>query len=219
MIVKEPLPIVVLISGNGSNLQAIIKAAEQGLAVDIRAVISNRSDAFGLERARKANIPTHVIPHLQFSNRQVFEDALLQQIDYYQPQLVVLAGFMRRLTADFVKHYRARMINIHPSLLPKYPGLDTHQRALAAKDAQHGVTIHYVNEQVDGGPIICQASLDILTDDTQDSLLPRIHQLEHRLYPLVLEWIAAGRLSLTPLGVMFDGKLINKSGLQLSPQI
>lgn len=185
------LPIVVLISGNGSNLQAIIDAQGQGLDVNICAVISNRPDAFGLGRAKQAGIPAHLIDHTQFSNRAAFETELRAKIDAYQPRLVVLAGFMRRLTPSFVQHYARRMINIHPSLLPKYPGLNTHQRILAAGDTLHGITIHYVTAEVDAGPVICQASLWVQPEDTADSLAQRIHALEHRLYPQVLSWFAA----------------------------
>lgn len=198
------LPIVVLISGNGSNLQAIIDAAAQGLAVDIRAVISNCPDAFGLQRAKQAGIPAHAIAHDQFSNRRAFEQELQTQIDYYHPELVVLAGFMRRLTPEFVQHYAGRMINIHPSLLPKYPGLHTHQRVLQAGDTQHGVSIHFVTDEVDGGPLICQSKLTVLPNDTAESLQQRIHQLEHHLYPQVLAWFADRRVHLTQRGVELD---------------
>lgn len=198
-------PIVVLISGNGSNLQAMIDATSQGLDVDIRAVISNRADAFGLERAKRANIPAHVIDHQQFARRSQFETALRTQIDAYQPQLIALAGFMRRLSAEFVQHYAGKIINIHPSLLPKYPGLDTHRRVLQAQETVHGVTVHYVTAEIDAGPIICQQRLTVNSDDTEISLQQRIHQLEHQLYPQVLVWIAAGRLHLSPSGqVLLD---------------
>jgi phosphoribosylglycinamide formyltransferase 1 len=174
------LSIVILISGHGSNLQAIIDAIRNGLAVEIRAVISNRADAFGLQRAQQAGIPTHVIS----------EEAQLQsQIDAYAPRLIVLAGFMQRLSADFVQHYEGRIINIHPSLLPKYRGLHTHRRVLAAGETLHGVTVHFVTAELDAGPIISQASLTIEPTDTEASLEQRIHTLEHRLYPEVLAQI------------------------------
>ncbi len=185
------LAIVVLISGNGSNLQAIIDAIHQGLDVEIRAVISNRAGAFGLERAKRAGIPARIIDHTQFSHRAAFETALRVQIDAYTPQLVVLAGFMRRLTANFVEHYSQCMINIHPSLLPKYPGLATHQRVLTARDTIHGVTVHYVTAEVDSGPIICQASITVEPDDTAATLEQRIHALEHKLYPQALAKLAS----------------------------
>lgn len=209
MTIGKKLPIVVLISGNGSNLQAIMDAVNQGLAVEIRAVISNRGEAYGLERAQQAGIPNHTIPHDQFSNRTDFEAALTQQIDQYHPHLVVLAGFMRKLTPGFVAHYAGRMINIHPSLLPKYPGLHTHRQVLNAQDPYHGVSIHYVTDEIDGGPLICQVRLEVQSNDTEESLRQRIHALEHRLYPQVLEWIAAGRLQLTADGVLLDNTPIS----------
>lgn len=191
MSVNHPLSIVVLISGNGSNLQAIIDAIRtEKLPVEIRAVISNRRDAYGLQRAQQAGIPAIALAHDAFPNRRAFETALQDQIDRYRPQLIVLAGFMRRLTPEFVARYAGRMINIHPSLLPKYPGLHTHQRVLEARDPYHGVTIHYVTDVVDGGPIIRQGRLAVHPDDTESTLQQRIHALEHRLYPEVLAELA-----------------------------
>ena len=187
------LATVVLISGNGSNLQAIIDAIAKGLAVEIRAVISNRPEAFGLQRAAQVGIPTHVIDHTQGS-RHDFETALSEKINTYAPDLIVLAGFMRRLTPDFVRLYSGRMINIHPSLLPKYPGLHTHRRVLSAGENRHGVTIHYVTDEVDAGPLICQAALNVPPGETEENLEQRIHALEHRLYPQVLSWFAEGLL-------------------------
>lgn len=195
------LPIVVLISGNGSNLQAIIDAAQQDLAVEIRAVISSRSDALGLQRAKQAGIPAHVIKN---------ETGLAELIDSYGPQIIALAGYMRRLSPGFVQHYAGRIINIHPSLLPKYPGLDTHKRVLQAQDRRHGVTIHFVTQEVDAGPIICQAQLNVGPQDNEDTLKARIHALEHKLYPQVLSWLAAGRLQLNSNGrVTLDGEAIH----------
>lgn len=194
------LPIVVLISGNGSNLQAIIDAARRDLAVEVRAVISSRSDAGGLQRAKQAGIPAHVIKN---------ENGLAELIDSYSPKIIVLAGYMRRLSPEFVQHYAGRIINIHPSLLPKYPGLDTHKKVLQAQDKLHGVTIHFVTQEVDAGPIICQAQLNIDAHDTEDTLKTRIHTLEHRLYPQVLSWLAAGRVKLNSNGkVTLDGEVI-----------
>lgn len=208
------MKVVVLISGNGSNLQAIIDATQRGLPINICAVISNCSDAFGLVRAQKAGIPTHFISHQQMTRRE-FENKLRQQINYYQPQLIVLAGFMRKLTPEFVNDYDGRMINIHPSLLPKYPGLNTHQKVISAKDSEHGVTIHYVNAEIDGGPIICQGAIPVLKDDTENTLQQRIHDLEHKLYPQVIEWIAKGRVQLREHQVYFDNKPITKQGVTL----
>ena len=182
--------IVVLISGNGSNLQAIIDAEKAGAPYHVAAVISNHADAFGLQRAERANIPHHVLDHRQYPTRDDFDQALADLIDQYRPQLVVLAGFMRILSNAFVDRFANRLINIHPSLLPKYPGLHTHRRALAAGDHMHGVSIHYVTHELDGGPIIEQAALEILKTDTEASLQQRVHQLEHVLYPSVISTLA-----------------------------
>lgn len=209
------LPIAVLISGNGSNLQAIIDAIQTGLPVEIQAVISNQPEAFGLTRAEKAGIPTHVIPHRAYGTREAFEDALDACLKHYAPTLIVLAGFMRRLTAPFVARHLGAMINIHPSLLPKYPGLDTHARALAAQDTHHGASIHFVTPEVDGGPIICQSTLDIAPDDTPGTLQKRVQVLEHVMYPQVLDWFAHGRLRLADGAVLFDNRPLPPEGVQL----
>lgn len=189
--------IIVLISGNGSNLQAIIDAiVAKKLSAHISAVISNRADAFGLERAKKANIPTHVLINKDFKNNDEYDRALQQCIDQYQPQLIVLAGFMRILGKDFVKHYYGKIINIHPSLLPKYTGLNTHQRVLDAGEKEHGVTIHFVTEDLDSGPIIAQTKLTVEPTDTAEILKQKVHQLEHALYPKVIQQIVDGHLFL-----------------------
>jgi phosphoribosylglycinamide formyltransferase 1 len=190
------LAIVVLLSGHGSNFQAIIDAVQHGLDVQIKAVVSNNSQAYGLERAKKAGIPAHAIDHKQFATRSDFEAALARQIDIYHPDVIVLAGFMRKFTPPFVARYKGKMINIHPSLLPKYPGLNTHERVLQAGETVHGVTIHYVTADVDCGPIIAQADLTIEPGETIESLKKRIHTLEHQLYPQVLSWMAQGLVSL-----------------------
>lgn len=217
---RPPLPIIVLISGSGSNLQAIIDAIAAGqLNAEIRAVISNRADAYGLTRARNAQIPAEVLEHQNFDNREAFDQALMELIDSYQPELVVLAGFMRILTEDFVRHYSGRMLNIHPSLLPKYQGLNTHQRVLDAGDTEHGVSIHYVSSELDGGPIILQAKVSVFADDDKDRLAQRIHQQEHIVYPLVINWVAQGRIQMENDHVLFDGKLITaERQLYKSPQ-
>lgn len=200
------LPIVVLISGNGSNLQAIIDAVHRGeLPAEIRAVISNRPEAFGLERARRAGIPTQVIDHRRFADRESFDAALQSAIDGYHPALVVLAGFMRILTPAFVRHYLGRMLNVHPSLLPAFRGLDTHRRALAAGAAEHGLSIHFVTDELDGGPVIIQQKVPILAGDDVDALAARVRDAEHRLYPRVIRWFAEGRLRLHDHQPMFDG--------------
>jgi len=204
------LPIVVLISGNGSNLQAIIDAIARGeLAADIRAVISNRPGAPGLERARRAGIAAQVVDHRRYASREAFDIVLQNAVDDYRPALVVLAGFMRILTPPLVRHYRGRMLNIHPSLLPEFRGLDTHRRALAAGAAQHGVSIHFVTNELDGGPIVIQKAIPVLPGDDADSLAQRVQAEEHRLYPKVIAWFAAGRLKLNEDNlVIFDGKAL-----------
>lgn len=205
------MSIVVLISGNGSNLQAIIDAG-----IPISAVISNRADAFGLERAQQAAIPTHIISNDDFASRENFDQALLTQIETYQPQLVVLAGFMRILGEHFISHFTGRLINIHPSLLPNYKGLHTHRRVLEAGETEHGISVHYVNSDLDGGPIISQSKLDVDADDTEASLQQRVQSLEHHLYPHTIQLILGGRVQLTQDRVVFDGSPLAKSGIMLN---
>lgn len=183
--------IVVLISGHGSNLQALIDAQQRDElgGGQIVAVFSNRAEAYGLERAQKANIPAEHLSHRDFSEREAFDRALMARIDTYAPDLVVLAGFMRILTPAFVRHFAGKMVNIHPSLLPKYPGLHTHARALEAADSEHGATVHFVTESVDEGPIILQSRVPVLADDTAEKLQQRVHVLEHQLYPRAVRMI------------------------------
>lgn len=200
-----PLPVVILISGTGTNLQAIIDAAARDeLPVEIRAVISNRPHAPGLERARRARIPTQVIDHSAFATRAQFDAALQSAIDALQPQLVVLAGFMRILTPDFVRHYLGRMLNIHPSLLPKYPGLNTHQRVLDAGEREHGASVHFVTGELDGGPLIAQARVPVRADDTVAGLAARVRAREHEIYPSAIRWFAQGRLALRDNSAYLD---------------
>jgi len=188
--------VIVLISGNGSNLQAIIDQIQQGkLRVSLCAVISDRPDAYGLTRAAKAGIPTHVIDYKQYPDRARFNAALQQQIDAYRPDLIVLAGFMRILTAEFVQHYLGKMINIHPSLLPKFQGLHTHRRVLEAGDAEHGASVHYVTPELDSGPVILQGRIPVLAADTPASLQQRVHQVEYQIYPAAIQQIAAGQVT------------------------
>ena len=201
------LPIVVLISGNGSNLQAIIDAVQRGdLPAEVRAVISNRPQAFGLERARRAGIPAEAVDHTRYPDRDGFDAALQTAIDRHRPALVVLAGFMRILTPRFVRHYHGRMLNVHPSLLPAFRGLDTHRRALAAGVKEHGMSIHFVTDELDGGPVIIQQKVPVLPGDDAARLAARVQEQEHRLYPLVIRWFAQGRLKLHDNRIMLDGK-------------
>ncbi len=185
----------VLISGRGSNLQALIDAcAAPDYPAEIVLVVSNAPDVQGLERAARAGIATAVIPHRDFDGRAAFEDALTQTLEAAGAGLVCLAGFMRVLTEGFVGHWRDRLINIHPSLLPAFPGLDTHNRALAAGVKLHGCSVHYVREGVDAGPIIGQAAVPVLDGDTAESLAARVLEAEHRLFPLCLRLVAEGRV-------------------------
>lgn len=203
---RPRLPIVVLISGNGGNLQAIIDAAAAGdLPVEIRVVISNRPAAFGLARARRAGIAAVALDHTQYPDRASFDAALRETIDRYDPRLVVLAGFMRILTPEFVEHYRGRLLNVHPSLLPAFRGLDTHARALAAGVKEHGASIHFVTSELDGGPVVAQQTVAILPGDDSASLAARVQQAEHVLYPRVIGWFAEGRLTLQGNQAMLDG--------------
>jgi len=201
------LRLVVLISGSGSNLQAIIDACAGGsIAAEVAGVISNRPGVYGLERAAKAGIRHEVLDHTHFDGREPFELALIEHIDNYQPDLVVLAGFMRILTPGFVRHYAGRMLNIHPSLLPKFQGLHTHRRALEAGEHEHGASVHFVTEELDGGPVVLQVAVPVLRDDDEDALAARVLAQEHQIYPAVIQWIATSRVRLDPeLGVMFDG--------------
>ena len=205
--------VVVLISGSGSNLQALIDSiAQDGNPARIAAVISNRADAYGLVRAQNAGIQTRVLDHKQFDGREAFDAALVEAIDGFDPQLVVLAGFMRILTPGFVNHYTGRLLNIHPSLLPKYKGLHTHQRALEAGDREHGCSVHFVTEELDGGPLVVQAVVPVESGDTPESLAQRVHSQEHHIYPLAMRWFAEGRLKLGKTGAQLDGKDLPATG-------
>ncbi|AZE68503.1 formyltetrahydrofolate-dependent phosphoribosylglycinamide formyltransferase [Pseudomonas synxantha] len=205
--------VVVLLSGTGSNLQALIDSTRTGDSpVRIAAVISNRSDAYGLQRARNAGIETRSLDHKAFDGREAFDRALIELIDAFEPKLVVLAGFMRILSADFVRHYEGRLLNIHPSLLPKYKGMHTHQRALEAGDSEHGCSVHFVTEELDGGPLVVQAVVPVESGDSAQTLAQRVHTQEHRIYPLAVRWFAEGRLILGHQGALLDGQLLAASG-------
>jgi phosphoribosylglycinamide formyltransferase-1 len=205
MQVQQKLPLVVLVSGSGSNLQAIIDGAAEGLPVEIRAVISNKPDAFGLERARKAGIETRVLENKAFPDREQYDQALGDLIEEFQPGLVILAGFMRILTPALVERFHGRMFNIHPSLLPKYRGLHTHQRVLEEGEQLHGATVHFVTEELDGGPLIIQVTVPVETDDDPDSLGARVLTQEHIIYPTAIRWFAEGRLRMDGAQVIKDG--------------
>jgi phosphoribosylglycinamide formyltransferase-1 len=209
--------LAVLISGSGTNLQAIMDAQKAGtLDAEIAVVFSNRASAAGLERAAQAGITTASLDHRDYPDREQFDQAMIEVLTPYAPDTVVLAGFMRILSAVFVRHYAGRLINIHPSLLPKYRGLNTHARALEACDSEHGCSIHFVTEELDGGPLIAQAPIAVHANDTVDSLSKRVQQREHLLYPQVLQWRAQDRLALTDNGVVLDGKPLPAQGYALA---
>lgn len=207
---RQALPVAVLISGRGSNLQAIIDAVRAGgLAADIRLVLSNRPDAQGLARARAAGLATAVVESAGHADRASYDRALRDRIDASGARLVVLAGFMRVLSPEFVRHYDGRLINIHPSLLPAFTGLHTHRRALAAGVAEHGASVHFVTEELDGGPVILRARVPVAAGDDEHALADRVHQVEHRILPRVIGWFAAGRLRKDGDRVYFDGRPLN----------
>lgn len=198
------LKVAVLISGSGSNLQALIDQQTVG-QYRIVLVLSNIATAFGITRAQKAKIDTVVIPHQDYETRETFETQIIQTLDNVQVDLVVLAGFMRILTPSFIDHYAGRLINIHPSLLPKFKGLDTHARALQSGESEHGASVHYVTAELDGGPIIAQACVPVLPDDTESTLANRVLLIEHQLYAGVVSAIALGRVTRPPL-VLVDNR-------------
>jgi len=205
--------IVVLISGNGSNLQAIIDACEQKkINGTLSAVFSNKADAFGLERARAAGIPAHALTASQFADRAAFDRELMQEIDAYAPDLVVLAGYMRILSPAFVAHYSGRLINIHPSLLPKYPGLHTHRQVLDNGDEEHGTSVHFVTDELDGGPVILQARIPVFAGDDEDDITARVQHQEHAIYPLVVSWFVEERLEMRNNAAWLDGKKLPPQG-------
>ena len=209
---------VVLISGSGSNLQALINAsADASINSHISAVISNRPDAYGIERAKQAGLCTHIVDHTLFATREEFDRELQTIIDQYQPDIVVLAGFMRILTTDFTQHYLGRMLNIHPSLLPKYPGLNTHQRALDSGDKHHGVTVHFVTPTLDDGPNILQAKIDITDNDDAASLAQKIQVQEHLIYPQAVNWLANKQIEMIGNSAYFEGSPLPSQGLEFNP--
>jgi len=214
----RPAPVVILISGRGSNLQAILNETRAGhLPIEVRAVISNSRTAAGLEIAAAAGVTTEVIDHRGFPERAQFDAALMQAIDRYQPQLVILAGFMRILGAEFIRHYAGRLLNIHPSLLPAFKGLDTHARALAAGAREHGASVHLVTNDLDGGPVILQAKVPVLPDDSAETLAARVLAEEHRIYPLAIKWMTEGRLTVRNGQVLLDGSVRPEQGLDPHP--
>jgi phosphoribosylglycinamide formyltransferase-1 len=210
--------LAILISGRGSNMQAFIDACASGeLDASIVLVISNNPDAAGLERAASAGISTCCINHRDFTSREAFDAALVDRLQQQRVDLVILAGFMRILTPVFIEPFAGRLLNIHPSLLPKYPGLNTHQRALDAGDTEAGVTVHFVTPELDGGPPILQATVPIQPEDTADTLAARVIVEEHVIYPMAARWYLEGRLRLTEEGACLDGAVLPPTGAQYSP--
>lgn len=209
--------IAVLISGSGSNLQAIIDAINaQQINGEIVLVISNIADAYGLQRAQQASIPTKVLQHVDYSSREAFDHDLQAAIDESRAELVVLAGFMRILTTEFVEHFAHRMINIHPSLLPKYKGLNTHQRALDAGDSEAGCSVHFVTPELDDGPILVQGVVNIDSTDDAQSLAQKVHRIEHRAYPQAISWICDERLIARDNKLRLDNELLSETGFKLT---
>lgn len=203
--------ILVLASGNGTNLQALIDASrERDFPGQIVAVGCNQPRAFALERAAQANIHSFTVDHTQYASRDEFDGVLMAEIRRQNPDLIVLAGFMRILTTDFVRALRGTLLNVHPSLLPKYTGLHTHRRALEDGEKVHGTSIHFVTEELDGGPVIAQAEVAVVEGDTPESLAEKVQQKEHLLYPIVVRWFCEGRVQLGPDYVIFDGQPLNR---------
>jgi len=193
--------LVILISGRGSNMQNIVQTiAQQGLPAEVCAVIANEQDAPGLVWAHEKGLTTEVVAHKDYATRAQFDNALAQSVAHYSPDYILLAGFMRILTPTFVERFEGRIINIHPSLLPLFPGLNTHQKALDAQLQWHGCTVHFVTADLDSGPTIAQGVVPILQDDTADSLAARLLEVEHKTYAQVLEWLAYGQVVLSPTG-------------------
>lgn len=212
-----PISIVVLISGSGTNLQAIIDAIEAGsINAHIAMVISNRPNAKGLERASSHGIPTQIIDHTHFADREQFDVAVQSAIEVHHPRLVVLAGFMRILTDAFVNHFTGRLVNIHPSLLPKYKGLNTHARAIEAGEAEHGCSVHFVTPELDAGAVIGQARVAIAADETPESLAAKVQKLEHKLYPACVGLFCNGDLQLQGDVALLNGKPLPATGLDLT---
>jgi phosphoribosylglycinamide formyltransferase-1 len=212
--------IVILISGSGSNLQAIIDAVDQGqIKATIAAVISNRADAYGLQRAQRAKITTELVEQKDHQDRASYDDALISKIDKYKPDLVVLAGFMRILSDKFISHYRDAILNIHPSLLPEFKGLHTHRRALESSRQIHGASVHFVSNELDSGPVVIQAEVPVLPDDTEDTLSGRVLQQEHIIYPLAIAWYIEGRLEVNDNEVLLDNNVLHRPVLWKENQL
>lgn len=210
---SKRMRMTVLISGNGSNFQAILDSVKGGyINAEITAVVSNQAQAYGLQRAAEANITTHVVEAIALEQREAYDQRLLEVLNTEQPDLVVLAGFMRILTASLLQNFEGKMLNIHPSLLPKYRGLRTHQRAIDAGDADHGCSIHFVTPELDGGPVILQSKVPIFRDDNAASLAERVRTQELQTYPLAIRWFCQGRLQMINKKAYLDKKQLPEDG-------
>ena len=206
-----PVSAAVLISGGGTNLQSIIDAtSKKEIALNIAVVVSNKPAAKGLDRARISGIPVECVENENFTDRHLFDQALIDVIDPYSPNIIILAGFMRILTPEFVAHYHGRILNIHPSLLPAYPGLHTHQRAIDNKDSWHGCTVHFVTDELDRGPPIIQGRVPVLTDDTAETLAARVLEVEHKIYPIAADLLASGRVNCENGVAFLDGTQLDR---------
>lgn len=209
-----------MISGSGTNLQAIIDAVNQGLInATIAAVISNRADAKGLQRAQHAHIKTAIIDQKEYQDRVSYDDALISEIDKYKPDLIALAGYMRILTDNFINHYHDAILNIHPSLLPEFKGLHTHRRALEASKSVHGASVHFVSNELDSGPVVIQAEVPVLENDTEQSLAERVLLREHVIYPMAIAWFVDGRLKMNGNKALLDNKVLDRPLLCKADQL
>ena len=203
--------IVILISGSGTNLQAIIDAVAAGqINASISAVISNRADAKGLDRARQRHINAVIIDQNEYDDRASYDQALIAEIDKYKPDLIALAGFMRILSEEFISHFNNIILNIHPSLLPEFKGLHTHRRALEASKKTHGASVHFVSNELDSGPVVIQAEVPVLANDTEDALAERVLHQEHVIYPTAIAWYIDGRLEVNGNTVLLDSKVLHR---------
>ena len=207
--------LAILASGDGSNMQAIANACETGgIPGRIAVVVSNQPGAGVIDRAARSAIPTSIVNHRDYATRGDFDAALRAALQPHAPDLVILAGFMRILTSTFIEAFRGRLLNIHPSLLPKYPGLHTHARAIAAGDREHGATVHFVTEDLDGGPAVLQAAVPVTSGDSAETLAARVLHVEHRIYPLAVAWWVSGRLRLIGTEVRLDGRCVPAKGIR-----
>lgn len=213
MTAQQKKRIVILISGSGSNMVNLVEHCQAGkINADVVAVIANKADAAGLAKAEKLGVATECVPHQGYESREAYDQVLVERVQSYQPDLVILAGFMRILTPIFVRAFADRTLNIHPSLLPKYKGMHTHQRALEAGDDEHGVSVHFVTEELDGGPVILQAKVPIFAGDEVEDLQERVHEQEYRIYPLVVRWFCNDRLRLISGKAHLDGAGLGPQG-------